>query len=93
MAVSGQTEQEQPHATEQLQCEHAQKGQNARGEQPGTAPKPAQEPASVGPHDTWAHTIEQTGTPGPVKRYPAGALQVTVVEPEAVRQEDPRVQA
>ena len=53
----------------------------------------AQEPASVRPHDTWAHTIEQTGTPGPVKRNPAGALQVTVVEPEAVQQEDPRVQA
>ena len=69
------------------------KGQSARGVQPVKAPKPAQEPASVRPHDTWAHTIEQTGTPGPVKRNPAGALQVTVVEPEAVRQEDPRVQA
>ena len=32
----------------------------------GRPPKPAQEPASVGPHDTWAHTMEQTGTPGPV---------------------------
>ena len=66
VAVSGRTEQERPRATEQLLCVHAQKGQSARGVQPGKAPKPAQEPASVGPHDTWAHTIEQTGTPGPV---------------------------
>ena len=33
-AVSGRTEQELPRAIEQLQCVHAQKGQNARGEQP-----------------------------------------------------------
>ena len=49
VAVSGQTEQEQPRATEQLQCGHAQKGQNARGEQPEKAPRPARGAALVGP--------------------------------------------
>ena len=34
--------------------------------QPEKAPKPAREPASVDPHDTWAHSVEQTGTPEPV---------------------------
>ena len=62
VAVSGRTGQEQPRATGQRQCVHAQKGQNARREQPGKAPKPAQEPSSVGPHDTWAHSVEQPGT-------------------------------
>ena len=66
MAVSGQTEQEQPRATEQLQCGHAQKGQKARGEQPEKAPRPAREAALVGPHDMWAHWIEQTETRAPV---------------------------
>ena len=57
VAVSDQTEQEQPRATEQLQCVHAQKGQNARGEQPEKAPRPAQgsgvggSPRYVGPLD------------------------------------------
>ena len=63
VAVSGRTGQEQPHATGRRQCVHAQRGRNARGERPGKAPKPAQEPGPVGPHDMWAHSVEQTETP------------------------------
>ena len=49
--VSGQTQLEQPRATGQRQCVHAQRGQCSQDELSGRAPKPAQEPALADPHN------------------------------------------
>ena len=52
--------------TERRRCVHAQKDQHARDEQAEKALQPAQEPAEVGPHDTWDRSIEHAKTPGSV---------------------------
>ena len=61
VAVSGQTQREQPRATERRRCVHAQRGQRSRSELSERAPKPAREPALAVPHDTWVHPSEQNG--------------------------------
>ena len=62
VAVSGQTQLEQPRATGRRQCVHAQRGPCSQDELSGKAPKPAQELALADPHDTWVHPSGQTET-------------------------------
>ena len=62
VAVSGQTQLEQPRATGRRQCVHAQRGPCSQDELSGKVPKPAQEPALADPHDTWVHPSGQTDT-------------------------------
>ena len=82
VAVSGQTELEQPRATELRQCVHVQMGPCAQDELSGKAPKPAQEPAQAGPHDKWAHPDVQTETGALGFQRPAG-VNLTAVGHQA----------
>ena len=92
VAVSGQTQREQPRATERRRCVHAQRGQCSRSELSERAPKPAREPALAVPHDTWVHPSEQTETAKLRSQRPARMSQTAVGCQGATRHESHHAQ-
>ena len=92
VAVSGQTQREQPRATERRRCVHAQRGQCSRSELSERAPKPAREPALAGPHDTWVHPSEQTETARLGLQRPVRVSQTAVGCQGAIRHESHHAQ-